>query len=54
MANAWLILLVGAEFQKPILLLYAVALTVMLLLRHRGNVQRLLEGTERRLGEQAT
>lgn len=53
-ANFWLILLVGAEFQKPILLLYAIALSVMLLLRHRGNVQRLLAGTERRLGEQAT
>ncbi len=50
----WLILLVGTEFQKPILLLYAVALTVMLLLRHRGNVQRLLAGTERRLGEQVS
>ncbi len=53
-ANFWLILLVGAEFQKPILLLYAIALSVMLLLRHRGNVQRLLAGTERRLGEPAT
>lgn len=53
-ANFWLILLVGTEFQKPILLLYAIALSVMLLLRHRGNVQRLLAGTERRLGEQAT
>ncbi len=53
-ANLWLILLVGAAFQKPILLLYAIALSVMLLLRHRGNVQRLLAGTERRLGEPAT
>ena len=53
-ANAWLIVLVGTEWQKPILLLYAVALTVMILLRHRGNVQRLLAGTERRLGERAT
>ncbi len=53
-ANVWLILLVGAEFQKPILLIYAVALSFMLLLRHRGNVQRLLAGTERRLGEQAS
>ena len=53
-ANFWLILLVGTDFQKPILLLYAVALTVMLLLRHRGNVQRLLAGTERRLGEQVS
>ncbi len=53
-ANVWLILLVDAEFQKPILLVYAVALSFMLLLRHRGNVQRLLAGTERRLGEPAT
>ena len=53
-ANVWLILLVGTEFQKPILLLYALALTVMIPLRHWGNVQRLLAGTERRLGERAT
>ncbi len=53
-ANVWLILLVGTEFQKPILLVYAVALSFMLLLRHRGNVQRLLAGTERRLGEQVS
>ena len=53
-ANLWLVLLVGTAFQKPILLMYAVALSVMLLLRHKGNVQRLLAGTERRLGERAT
>lgn len=53
-ANLWLVLLVGAEFQKPILLLYALALSVMIPLRHWGNVQRLLAGKERRLGEPAT
>ena len=53
-ANLWLIVLVGAEFQKPILLLYAIALTVMIPLRHWGNLQRLLAGTERRLGERAS
>ena len=53
-ANLWLILLVGTAYQKPILLLYAAALTVMIPLRHWGNVQRLLAGTERRLGERAT
>ncbi len=52
-ANVWLVLLIGTDFQQPILLLYAVALTAMLFLRHRGNVQRLLAGTERRLGERA-
>ena len=50
-ANLWLILLVGAEYQKPILLLYALTLTIMIPLRHRANVERLLAGTERRLGE---
>lgn len=53
-ANIWLVLLIGGEFQKPILLLYAIALTVMIPLRHWGNVQRLLAGTERRLGERAS
>ncbi len=53
-ANLWLIVLVGTEWQKPILLLYAVALSVMITLRHWGNLQRLLAGTERRLGERAT
>ncbi len=53
-ANLWLIVLVGTEWQKPILLLYAVSLSVMIVLRHRGNLQRLLAGTERRLGEGAT
>ena len=53
-ANLWLIVLVGTEWQKPILLLYAVALSVMILLRHWDNLQRLLAGTERRPGERAT
>ena len=52
-ANIWLILLVGTDFQPPIILLYVVALSLMLLLRFRGNMQRLLAGTERRLGERA-
>ena len=52
-ANLWLILLVSTEFQPPILLLYALALSVMLVWRHRGNLQRLLAGTERRFGESA-
>ena len=53
-ANLWLILLIGTEYQKPILLLYAVALSILIPLRHWGNVQRLLAGTERRLGERAS
>ena len=53
-ANIWLVVLVGTEFQQPILLLYPVALTLMMLVRFRGNIQRLLDGTERRLGERVT
>jgi len=53
LANLWLLLLVGTELQPPILLLYALALSLMLVWRHRGNIQRLLAGTERRLGERA-
>lgn len=53
-ANIWLLLLVGTDFQPPIILLYVVALSLMLLLRFRGNMQRLLAGTERRLGERAS
>ena len=50
-ANIWLIVLVGTEFQQPIILLYVIALSLMLYVRFRGNIQRLMSGTERRLGE---
>jgi len=50
-ANVWLVVLVGTQFQEATILLYVVALTGMLLLRFRGNIQRLLSGTERRFGE---
>ena len=52
-ANIWLTALVGADLQPPILLLYVTALSLMLILRHRGNIARLLAGDERRLGERA-
>ena len=52
-ANIWLTALVIAGSQPPILLLYAAALSLMLTARHRGNIARLLAGTERRLGERA-
>lgn len=53
-ANIWLIVLVGTNFQESIILLYVVALSLMLLVRFRGNIYRLRTGTERRLGEPAT
>ena len=50
-ANIWLTVLVSTQFQQPILLLYVIALSMMLYIRFRGNIQRLMSGTERRLGE---
>jgi len=50
-ANIWLIVLVGTQFQQPVLLLYVVALSLMLYVRFRENIQRLMSGTERRLGD---
>lgn len=52
-ANVSLAALVGADLQPPILLLYVTALSLMLTVRHRGNIARLLAGAERRLGERA-
>lgn len=52
-ANIWLVILVGTQFQQPVLLLYVIALSLMLVLRFRGNIHRLRTGTERRLGEPA-
>ena len=43
-ANLWLILLVGTDFQKPILLLYAVALSVMLLAAAPQQCSALADG----------
>ena len=54
-AIVWLIILVGTtNLQEPIILLYAIALTLMLLVRFRENIYRLRTGTERRLGETAS
>ncbi len=50
-ANIWLVILVGTEFQETTILLYVVALSLMLLWRFRENIQRLMSGTERRFGE---
>lgn len=50
-AITWLIVLVGTQEQYPIILLYAVTLSLMLALRFRENIQRLMSGTERRLGD---
>lgn len=54
-AIIWLCLLVWTtNLQEPVILLYAIALTLMLLVRFRENIYRLRTGTERRLGETAS
>lgn len=53
-ANIWLIVLVGTNWQQPVILLYVVALSLMLIVRFRENIYRLRMGTERRLGEPAS
>lgn len=53
-ANIWLIVLVGTNWQQPVMLLYVVALSLMLIVRFRENIYRLRTGTERRLGEPAS
>jgi glycerol-3-phosphate acyltransferase PlsY len=43
-----MMLLTGQAKQKAA---FAAALTALLVLKHSGNIKRLLEGTERRVGE---
>ncbi len=50
-AIVWLVVLVGTQEQYPIILLYAGTLSLMLALRFRENIQRLMSGTERRVGD---
>jgi len=53
LANAWLALEIIRGQQAPALWLFCILQYAVLLLRHRGNIQRLLAGTERRIGEPA-
>src|SRR5690606_34879474 len=48
-----LFVLAGGSFLVPHLFL-AVCLTLLAIFRHRDNIRRLLNGTERRLGERAS
>jgi glycerol-3-phosphate acyltransferase PlsY len=53
MALVWMIVLVFQRQLEVWLLVYSLTLPVLLLMRFRENIQRLLSGTERRLGERA-
>ena len=50
-ASLAMLVLVILDYQPVESLAYALAATALILLRHRGNIQRLRAGTERKVGE---
>lgn len=48
---SWLTVLVSQQVLPGVYVLYALLVTVLILYRFRENIQRLVTGTERRLGE---
>lgn len=53
LAAAWIFFMVSQQLVPFEYLFYVLAISALILLRFRGNIQRLLAGTERRLGERA-
>jgi len=47
------LLAVGQGLRPPALGLFAVATAILVLVQHRGNIARLLAGTERKIGQRA-
>lgn len=52
-ATVWVMMLIYQHLLPPEYGLYIGLIVVMVFLKFRGNIQRLLDGTERRLGERA-
>lgn len=53
LATVWLTILILQRQLEPVLMPYAWLLALMIMVRFRDNIQRLIAGTERRLGERA-
>lgn len=49
----WLLILVSEKQLDQVFIAYSFCVVALMLVRFRGNIQRLLEGRERRLGERA-
>jgi glycerol-3-phosphate acyltransferase PlsY len=47
----WMLILVSQQVLAPVMAVYAVMLFALIFLRHRSNIERLLQGTERRIGQ---
>ena len=50
-AAIWVLALTFRDSLESVLAIYAIAFGVMIVFQHRSNIQRLLSGNERRLGE---
>lgn len=53
LATAWVMVLIGQQLLPVEYIAYGLALMILLIWRFRSNIQRLITGTERRLGEPA-
>jgi len=53
LSTLWMLVLIGQHQRPGEYMLYSLLVTAMMLYRFRENIQRLLTGTERRLGERA-
>jgi acyl phosphate:glycerol-3-phosphate acyltransferase len=51
LALTWLVILVAQNMLPPVYVVYAVTIAFLIVVRFRENIQRLLTGTERRLGD---
>ncbi len=49
----WVIVLIFQQKLDAVLLIYAIGIGILLVLRFRDNIRRLLDGTERRIGDRA-
>ncbi|MCU0514600.1 MAG: glycerol-3-phosphate acyltransferase [Anaerolineae bacterium] len=53
LAVPWLVILIAQDLLPSVYLVYAIAIAVLILWRFRENIERIVKGTERRLGEPA-
>jgi glycerol-3-phosphate acyltransferase PlsY len=51
LAVVWLLVLISQQAVPSVYLFYSLAITSLILIRFRENIQRILAGTERRIGE---
>jgi acyl phosphate:glycerol-3-phosphate acyltransferase len=53
LALPWLLVLVAQSFLPPVYMVYSLSVGALILWRFRENIERIVKGTERRLGETA-